>query len=99
MGFDTFPQPNHEEEVHIHLEQGKKVADIFNRLKGGESIESIEIPTDTETKEEYIRKLEILKNGKLIPFSAEEADTVNAQVDAYIEKLRNNDEPDMKLAA
>ena len=40
-----------------------------------------------EKAEEYIRKLEILKKGTIIPFLAQEKDHIFERVDAYIEKL------------
>jgi len=87
MGFESFPQPANNEETHAAIEEGKIVAEIFERIKDGEQIDSLETPADAETAQEYIRKLEIMKKGTIIPFPMEETDAVHARVDAYIEKL------------
>jgi ribosome maturation protein Sdo1 len=90
MGLESIQQPNEEtkEEAHIAMEEAMNVFSIFNSLRKGEPVESIELPTTKEDADEYIRKLEILKKGKIIPFGEEEKESIHTSVDAYIERLK-----------
>ncbi len=68
--------------------EAEKVLRLFTELRGLDDVDTIEIPATTEEAQEYIRKLEILKEGKLVPLLAQEKDHVFERVDAYIEKLQ-----------
>lgn len=103
-GFNFNQMPQIPKEL---AEQAQEVVAIFNQLKSEQPIAEIEIPIHKETREEYIRKLEIMKKGTIVPIAAEEQERVLQRIDQYIEKLSSakviqmgkKEDDEMKLAA